>query len=501
MTDIKSLETADNPEKLNRVVIEPVTRVEGHGKVTLLMDEDNHIKQARLHIVEFRGFEKFIQGRPYWELPVLVQRLCGICPVSHHLVAAKAVDQIVGVDQITPTAEKIRRLMHLGQTLQSHALHFFHLSSPDLLFGYDDAVVHRNIIGVIQDHPEIARQGVLMRKYGQEVIRLTAGKRIHGTGAIPGGVNKNLSPNEREFLLKDIDQMIEWGQSALELSIKLFEKDIEHNRHFATQPSNMLSLCREDGCFDNYHGGLRVKRPDGSLLLDNVNYCDYEQYIHEQVKPWTYMKFPYLIAHGHDEGAYRVGPLARVNNCDFMDTPLAEKARRDFRSFGGEGLVQSTLAYHWARMIELLYCAEGIKKLLDDPDILGDELLLKGEMRNKGIGVLEAPRGTLIHHYEVDADGLVTRANLIVSTTNNNRAMNESIRRVALDELDGRELSEPLLNQIEVAIRAYDPCLSCATHALGKMPLEVQLVDAEGNTVDRLYKNANGDISQCKIEA
>jgi NAD-reducing hydrogenase large subunit len=213
------------------------------------------------------------------------------------------------------------------------------------------------------------------------------------------------------------------------------------------------------------------------------------------------MKFPYLVAQGKEEGTYRVGPLARINNCDFIDTPLAEQARVRFRAFADEGLVQSTLAYHWARMIELLHCAEAIKDLLNDPDILGKELVTEGQMRNKGIGVIEAPRGSLFHHYEIDEGGLVTRANLIVSTTNNNRAMNESIRRVAIDELNGRELTEPLLNQIEVAIRAYDPCLSCATHALGKMPLEVQLVDAEGHTVDRLYKNANGDVSLCKIEA
>ncbi len=501
MTDIKTLETASSPEKLNRVVIEPVTRVEGHGKVTLLLDDNNQVQQARLHIVEFRGFEKFIQGRPYWELPVLVQRLCGICPVSHHLAAAKAVDQLVGVDQLTPTAEKVRRLMHYGQTLQSHALHFFHLSSPDLLFGYDDAVAHRNIIGVLQDYPETAKQGVLLRKYGQEVIRLTAGKRIHGTGAIPGGVNKNLNQKEREFLLQDIDQMIEWGKTALELSISLFEKNLPNSRDFATNETNMLSLCREDGGLDIYHGGLRARRPDGSLIIDGIDYRDYEDYIHEQVKPWTYMKFPYLVAQGREEGTYRVGPLARINNCDFIDTPLAEKARLHFRAFADEGLVQSTLAYHWARMIELLHCTEAIRDLLNDPDISGTELITKGNMREKGIGVIEAPRGSLFHHYEIDEGGLVTRANLIVSTTNNNRAMNESIRRVAIDELNGRELTEPLLNQIEVAIRAYDPCLSCATHALGKMPLEVQLVDAEGHTVDRLYKNANGDVSLCKIEA
>lgn len=489
-----ALETATQTRGLKRVAIEPLTRVEGHGKVTLLLDEDNRVQQARLHIVEFRGFEKFIQGRPYWELPVTVQRLCGICPVSHHLGAAKAVDQIVGVDQLTPTAEKVRRLMHLGQTLQSHALHFFHLSSPDLLFGYDDAVAHRNIIGVLEDHPEIAMQGVLLRKFGQEVIRITAGKRIHGTAAVPGGVNKSVSPLERDELLPQADQIIQWSQGALDLARRILFEDPDTARNFAAIDTNMLSLVREDGAHDLYHGGLRALDPTGQPIFDHVDYRQYGDYIHEQVKPWSYMKFPFIRTLGPDAGAYRVGPLARVNTCDFFDTPLAESARQEFRAFADNGLVQSTLAYHWARMIELLHCAEGIKRLLEDPEIMGHELRVSGQMRDHGIGVIEAPRGTLFHHYEVDEDGLVTRANLIVSTTNNNGAMNRSIRRVALDHFDGREVTEPLLNRIEIAIRAYDPCLSCATHALGKMPLEVELLDAEGCRVSRLYKNSKGEV-------
>ncbi len=496
-TEIDALETAQQPDKLKRVVIEPLTRVEGHGKVTLLLDDDNHVKQARLHIVEFRGFEKFIQGRPYWELPVIVQRLCGICPVSHHLAAAKATDQLIGVKSLTPTAEKVRRLMHLGQVLQSHALHFFHLSSPDLLFGYDDAVAHRNIVGVLADYPEVATQGVMLRKFGQEVIRITSGKRIHGTGAVPGGVNKSLGSEERDYLLADIDQVIEWGEAAVALTKRLFMQDLDHNRNFALIDTNMLSLGRADGAMDLYHGGLRLKDASGKIVIDNLDYLGYGEHIHEQVKSWSYMKFPFVTGLGPEHGSYRVGPLARVNNCDFIDTPLAEAARVEFRALVEGGLVQSTLAYHWARMVELLYCAEGIRDLLHDPDLMGSELRLRGEMQHTGIGVLEAPRGTLFHHYEIDDDGLVTRANLIVSTTNNNSAMNQSIRRVALDQLDGRELTEPLLNSIEVAIRAYDPCLSCATHALGKMPLEVELVDESGEVLDRLFRNSQGVVGVC----
>jgi NAD-reducing hydrogenase large subunit len=488
------LETARQPEALKRVCIEPVTRVEGHGKVTLLLDEDNRIQQARLHVGEFRGFEKFIQGRPYWELPVLVQRLCGICPVSHHLAAAKATDQLVGVDTLTPTAEKVRRLMHYGQILQSHALHFFHLASPDLLFGFDDAVRHRNIVGVIQDHPEIAIQGVLLRKYGQEVIRVTAGKRIHGTGAVPGGVNKAVSPEERDYLLADVGQMIQWSRDAVGLMRRIYLDNADYHQSFGRVDANTLSLTRPDGGFEVYHGGLRARRPDGATIFDHIDYRDYEQRLSEEVKPWSYMKFPFITEIGPELGWYRVGPLARVNNCARFDTPLAEAERQRFVAAGEGRPQQAALAYHWARLVELVYCAEAIETLLHDPDISGSELQVRGDMRPKGIGVVEAPRGTLFHHYEVDADGLVTKANLIVSTTNNNQAMNESIRQVASHYLSGRGLTEPLLNQIEVAIRAYDPCLSCATHAVGKMPLELTLTDAAGGVLDRMTQGSGGEV-------
>ena len=488
------LETADSPDRLKRVVIEPLTRVEGHGKVTLLLDDDNHIEQARLHIVEFRGFEKFIQGRPYWELPVLVQRLCGICPVSHHLVAAKACDMLVGTQQLTPTAEKIRRLMHLGQTLQSHALHFFHLSSPDLLFGFDDEVRHRNIIGVIEDYPDIAMQGVLLRKFGQEVIRMTSGRRVHGTGAIPGGVNKSLSIEERDALLADVDQMIAWGQATVELIRRIYLEHRNYHNEFATIDTSMLSLAREDGALELYDGGLRAKDADGKLIFDQIDNCKYGDYLHEGIKSWSYMKFPFIVSRGMENGWYRVGPLARVNNCDYIDTPLAEAARKDFRELSN-GPVQSTLGYHWARMIELLHCTEAIRDLLHDNDLLGNDLINKGDMQQTSIGIIEAPRGTLVHQYEIDDDGLVTKANLIVSTTNNNQAMNESIRQVANHYLDGKHLTEPLLNQIEVAVRAYDPCLSCATHALGKMPLVIELQNPDGTLAERLVKDSDSTFT------
>jgi len=486
--DTTALETATQPERLRRVVIEPLSRVEGHGKVTLLMDEDDHVQQARLHIVEFRAFEKFIQGRPYWEVPVMVQRLCGICPVSHHLAACKALDQVVGATELTPTAEKIRRLMHYGQILQSHALHFFHLSSPDLLFGFDSEVGRRNIVGVAAAYPDVAKQGVLLRKYGQEVIRHTAGKRIHGTGSVPGGVNKNLAADERAALLADIYQIVAWSRDAVRMVRQLFEQNLELYRSFATFPAHTLSLVRADGALDLYHGGLRARDADGRTIFDHVDYDHYWERISEDVKAWSYMKFPFFKELGPEQGWYRVGPLTRVVRCDFIPTPLADRERREFLAFDDGRAAASTLGFHWARMIEMLHSAEAIKDLLHDDDLLGTDLMAGGKRQARGVGVIEAPRGTLIHHYRVDENDQVVRANLIVSTTHNNQAMNLAIREVARRYLDGRKLTEGLLNHIEVAVRAFDPCLSCATHAMGKMPLSVQLLDAAGEQVDQLVR-------------
>ncbi len=490
----KLLETAENREQLNRYVIEPVSRVEGHGKVTLLADDDNNIQEVRLHIVEFRGFERFIQGRHFREIPVLVQRLCGICPISHHLAAGKAIDMISGVDQLTPTADKLRNLVHFGQILQSHALHLFHLSSPDLLFGFESDIQKRNVIAVIKEYPDLALQGVKLRKYGQEIIRAICGKRVHGTGAIPGGMNKPLSAESREYLLKDMQDIIEWSKSAVALVHNYFSSNLPTSAEFAAIDTNYLSLVDPKGGLELYDGAMRVKDKKGQIIFDQVSDKKYFQYIHEEVKNWSYMKFPYLVEQGMENGWYRVGPLARMNNCDFISTPLAEAARLEFSSYGGGKPVHSTMAFHWARMIELLHCSESIELLLNDPEILGTDLLVKGERRNMGIGVIEAPRGTLFHHYEVDDDELIKKANLIVSTTSNNQAMNESIRQVASTYMNGKTITEPLLNNIEVAIRAYDPCLSCATHAVGKMPLKVELRHQNGELIHQLAKTSSGQF-------
>ncbi len=485
-----NLETAQSPHKLRRVAIEPVTRVEGHGKVTILLDDENRVHQVRLHIVEFRGFEVFIRGRPYWEVPVAVQRLCGICPVSHLLAATKAMDLIAGYGPLAPTAEKLRRLLHCGQIVQSHASHFFHLASPDLLLGFESEVAKRNIIGVAAAFPDLARRGVMTRKFGQEVIRHIAGKRIHGTGVIPGGMNKALSVADRDSMRSAIDEIVDWSREAVGLVIKLHETNPSFYKSFGESPANMMGLVDKRGALDFYHGALRARDAEGGPIFDQVDYATYQSVLQEDIKSWSYMKFPHIRTLGAESGWYRVGPLARVQVCDIMPTPLAEAERRTFLNLDGGKPLHGALMYHWARMIEMLHAAEMARELLDDPDIVGTELMAdKGPRRAEAVGVIEAPRGTLFHHYRVDENDLTTYCNLIVSTTNNNQAMNEAIRAVAARFLSGRGLTEGLLNHIEVAIRAYDPCLSCATHALGQMPLEVDLVDADGALVSRLRKS------------
>jgi len=480
-----------------KITIEPVTRVEGHGKVTIQLDDAGNVAQSRLHIVEFRGFERFVQGRPYWEAPVLVQRLCGICPVSHHLAAAKALDVIVGAgtgEGLTPTGDKMRRLMHYGQFFQSHALHFFHLVSPDLLFGVDGDPAIRNVIGVALKHPDLAVQGVMMRKFGQEIIRATAGKKIHGTGAIPGGINKNLSIAERDEFLHgadplNINKMVDWAQGALDF-LKAFHKNNQAMIDgFSQFPSSHLSLVRKDGALDLYHGVMRAVDTNGNRILNDVDYQEYLTHIGEEVRSWSYMKFPYLKHIGKENGWYRVGPLARLNVVDFIPTPLAQKEFEEYKAYTNGKPNNMCMHMHWARLIELLHSAEVIRDLLNDPDLQGDNLVTKGTKQSEGVGLIEAPRGTLFHHYRINEHDQITMANLIVSTTNNNEPMNRAVNYVAKAQMTGQQvITEPMMNAVEVAIRAYDPCLSCATHALGKMPLEIKLLDEKGNLLDKMQK-------------
>ena len=478
---------------MKKLVIDPVTRVEGHGKVTIHLDENNKVKDSFFHIVEFRGFERFIQGHPYWEAPVLVQRLCGICPVSHHLAAAKAIDQIVGVDpeDLSFPAQKIRKLLHFGQVFQSHALHFFYLASPDLLFGVNADPIKRNVAEVAIEHFDLAKKGILMRKFGQEIIRVIAGKRIHGISAVPGGVHNKLTIKDRDYFLdsKDIpsiDAMINWTSEVIEFLKGYHDLNKSWLDEFAEFPSGHLGLVnKENGFLELYDGNLRAIDANGKVTLNDIPNEEYIQHFYEGVEKWTYLKFPYLTDLGREKGWNRVGPLARLNVCNGIETPLAEEQRLIFKLSTNGKVNNKTMYSHWARLIEMLYCAEMMKKLLNDVDILSNDLVRKGERRNEGIGIIEAPRGTLIHHYEVDDKDRITRCNLIVSTTHNNEPMNQAVKWVANNVISGEpKITEGMMNQVEVAIRAYDPCLSCATHAIGQMPLHVTLIDHNGELIE-----------------
>lgn len=480
-----------------KIVIDPVTRVEGHGRVSVHLDDNGKVDNAYFHIVEFRGFERFIQGHPYWEAPLLVQRLCGICPVSHHLAAAKAIDQIAGLDpgDLTPTAAKLRRLLHYGQIFQSHALHFFYLASPDLLFGLDAPVEKRNVTAVVIEDKELARKGILMRKFGQEIIKAITGKKIHGIAAVPGGVHKTFHKVERDYFLEEndtpsVDTMVRWSQEIVEYIKAYHDKHFHWLDTFAAYPSGHLGLVADDGALEMYDGRLRAIDSHGNTTLNDVPSSDYHKYFVEGVEKWSYMKFPYLKQLGRHNGWNRVGPLARLNVCDKISTPLANKELQEFKAYSNYQPNHATMHSHWARLIEMLYCAEEIQTLLNDDTILGEDLRREGKRRPEGIGIIEAPRGTLIHHYKVDEKGMITKCNLIVSTTHNNEAMNKAVRWVARNVLDKQpEITDGMLNQVEVAIRAFDPCLSCATHALGQMPLKVSVYDHEGQLIDERKKN------------
>ena len=474
---------------MEKITIEPVTRVEGHGKVTVYLNEDREVDRAYFHVVEVRGFEKFCEGRLFWEMPTITERACGICPVSHHLASAKTGDAILGVE-IPPTAQKLRELMHLAQVLQSHSLHFFFLASPDFLLGMDEDPIIRNVVGVINRFPALAKKGIKLRSFGQRIIEILGGKKVHPRFAIPGGVSNGLSKEGKEYILSNIDSVIEDAKVGVDVVKGIFEKDNGELSTFGKFPSMYMGLVNEDGNINLYDGKIRL-RDNRGRIVDEFSKDEYLSKISEWVEEWSYMKFPYYKDFGYPKGCYRVGPLGRFNVIDKMGTPLADKEFRQLKQRGINGIIDGTLYYHYARMIEVLYCAEKIKELMYDPDIDRKELRAISTHYNPyGIGVLEAPRGTLIHHYEVNERGQITKVNLIVATVNNNNAINQAVTQVAKRYIKGENIKEGMLNRIEVAIRAYDPCLSCATHSVGKMPLKVDIISPDGEVVNTLYKES-----------
>lgn len=472
------------------ITINPVTRIEGHAKITIQLDDAGRVSDAQFHVTQFRGFEKFVEGRPLREMPSIMARICGICPVSHLMASSKACDDLLAVE-IPPAAVLLRTLMNLGQLVQSHALSFFHLSSPDLLLGMDADPKDRNIFGLIKANPGFATDGVRLRKFGQEIIERLGGKRIHPAWCVPGGVNAPLTREHRDAIREGLAEAFERARRVLDWlasTVHRFEQEIES---FANFPTLFMGLVGPDGLLEHYDGALRVCDAHGAVVVDIHDPRRYGEYIGEHVEPWSYLKSPYFRPGGYPDGIYRVGPLARLICAERCGTPLADEALTVFRERWGRA-PSSSFHYHWARLIEIVYGLERISRLLDDPAILDERVQsTAGVNRLEGVGISEAPRGTIIHHYKISPDGLMQWANLIIATGHNNLAMNRGVKQVAERFVDGHRLEEGMLNRVEAVVRAFDPCLSCSTHAWGQMPLEIQLRDAAGQIVDRLVRADN----------
>lgn len=466
------------------ITIDPVTRIEGHSRITIRLDDAGRVDDARLHITQFRGFEKFVEGRPFEEMPSLTARTCGICPVSHLLASAKACDEIMAL-RIPPAADALRRVINHAQLIQSHALSFFHLTSPDLLLGMDADPATRHILGIADKFPETARDGIWLRKFGQKIIERLAGRRVHPRGIVGGGVVEPLDEAVRDEIAAEIPHAVAITRRTLgwyKPALRAFSEEIEN---FANFPSLFMALVGPDATIEHYDGTLRVVDAQRRIVADGIAAADYAQFIGEAVEPDSYLKSPYYKPLGYAQGAYRVGPLARLNVCERLGTPLADAELEEFRALQAGGAVLASFHYHTARLIEILHACERMAQLLATPEITGRMVRARAAAnRRAGVGVCEAPRGTLIHHYRVDEDGLITWANLIIATGHNNLAMNRGITQAARHFLRDGALGDGALNRVEAVIRCFDPCLSCSTHALGGMLLRIELYDARGTLLD-----------------
>jgi len=469
------------------ITIDPVTRLEGHGKITIQLNDLGEVADAHFHVTQVRGFEKFSEGRPFYEMPSLMARICGICPVSHLIASAKACEAIMAV-RIPHTAAQLRRMLNLAQMVQSHALSFFYLASPDLLLGMESDPKARNVLGVVATKPELGRAGIALRRFGQHIIELLGNKRIHPGWVVPGGVTEPLAPAKRDEILAMLPEAyanIALALAAYKQIADSFAPEIEV---FANFPSNYMSLINEDESIEFTDGALRMIDPQGKILDDGITAEGFSQKIGEAVENYSYTKFAYYKPLGYPDGSYRVGPLARLNIVKSMGTPLAEKELAEFKQLG-KGPVESSFHYHHARLIEVLYGIEMIERILTDPLILDKHVrATAGVNRLEGAGQAEAPRGTLMHNYKVDENGLITWANLVIATGQNNNAMNKGVLQAAKAYVKDGKFTEGTLNRIEAVIRTFDPCLSCSTHAFGQMPLAVTLLNADGEVVDRLIR-------------
>ncbi|MEI7533722.1 MAG: Ni/Fe hydrogenase subunit alpha [Verrucomicrobiae bacterium] len=472
-----------------RIIIDPVTRIEGHAKISIYMDDAGNVADAEFHVVEFRGFEKFCEGRPYTEMPGITQRICGICPVSHTLASAKAGDALMAVS-IPPAADKLRRLMNLGQIIQSHALSFFHLSAPDFLLGWDSPQAQRNVFGLIASNKELARAGIRLRQFGQEIIEILGDKKIHPMWAVPGGVRSALSAEGRAKIRAWLPEAYATTKIAFDLWQKTMETHQREIQIYGNFPSLFMGLVAEDGTWEHHGGKLRFSDSSGSIIADQIDALNYADYIGESVQSSSYLKSPYYKPLGFPAGIYRVGPLARLNVCEQMGVPQAEAELKKFKKLG-HGAVTSSFLYHYARLIEILASIEYVEHYMDDAELSSGDLRADAGINClRGVGVSEAPRGTLFHDYTVDRNGLLQKVNLIVATGQNNLAMNQTVAQIARHYVHekNQQISEPMLNRVEHGIRCYDPCLSCSTHAVGQMPLHVQLIAPDGSVLNEVAR-------------
>jgi NAD-reducing hydrogenase large subunit len=469
------------------ITIDPVTRLEGHGKITIQLNGQGEVEDAHFHVTQVRGFERFSQGRPFYEMPSLMARICGICPVSHLIASAKACEAIMSV-RIPHTAAQLRRMLNLAQMVQSHALSFFYLASPDLLLGMESDPVARNIFGVVAAQPQLGRAGIALRRFGQHIIELLGNKRIHPGWVVPGGVTEPLAPAKRDEILAMIPEAyanIGLTLAAYKQIADSFKPEIEI---FANFPTNYLGLINEDESVEFTDGALRLIDPTGAIIEDGITATRYSEVIGEAVEPYSYTKFAYYKPLGYPAGSYRVGPLARLNIAKSMGTPQADKELVEFKQLAA-GPVQSSFHYHHARLIDILYGIEKIEQILADPLILDKHVRASaGVNRLEGAGQAEAPRGTLHHHYKVDENGLITWANLVIATGQNNNAMNLGVLQAAKEYVKEGKFTAGALNRVEAVIRTFDPCLSCSTHAFGQMPLILTLLNADGEQVDQLIR-------------
>ncbi len=470
-----------------RILIDPVTRIEGHAKITIHLDDNGQVETARFHVTEFRGFERMYEGRPLWEMPAITARVCGICPVSHLLASSKAGDAILAV-RVPPAAEKLRRLNNWAQIIQSHALSFFHLSAPDLLLGMDSDPAKRNIFGLIAEQPDLARSGIRLRQFGQEIIAMLGGKKIHPAWCVPGGVRSSLTDDNLQWIRNRIPESRDAALVALKLFKQLIEKHRQEAESFGNFPSLHLGLVGPGGLWETYDGRLRFVDSQRNILADGIDPARFREFIGEAVEPWSYLKSPYYKPLGYPNGMYRVGPLSRLNVCDRIGAPLADKELEEFRQLE-PGAVNASFYFHQARLIEILACVEMVEQILDDPDLRSNHLRASADVNQlEGVGCSEAPRGTLFHHYQVNEDGLIQKANLVIATGQNNLAMNQTVTQIAKKFITGPQIPEGVLNRVEAGIRAFDPCLSCSTHAAGQMPLHVQLLTADGRVLDEVRR-------------